>query len=71
MERIYRYQFKWNYLKNHTLSSAFTLHSWYLHEIPNVLKKTNEPHRSSIFEVIYSEGSAHLNLQEGFFPQTL
>ena len=39
MGRIYRYQFKSNYLKNRRVFAIFVLHVWYLHEILNVLKK--------------------------------
>ena len=39
MERIYRYQFKSNYLKKSRVFAIFVLHFWYLHEISNVLKK--------------------------------
>ena len=60
IDRIYRHQFKCNYLKNQKPSAAFFLHFWNLHQIFNVLKK-NEPHRSSISGVIASERCAYLN----------
>ena len=57
IEIIYRSQFKSNYLKNHIIFASFFLKFWYLHEIFNVVKKKkkNEPHRSSISEIIDSE----------------
>ena len=39
VERIYRYQFKANYLKDLRHFTAFFFHFWYLHEISNVLRK--------------------------------
>ena len=39
IERIYSYQFKSNYLKNHRLFAAFFLHFWYIYGIYNVLQK--------------------------------
>ena len=43
IERIYRYHFKLNYLKNHRLFAAFLLNFWNLYTIFNVPEK-NEPH---------------------------
>ena len=40
IDRINRYQFKSNYLKNHRVFAIFVLHFLYLHEISNVLKKS-------------------------------
>ena len=60
IERIYRYQFKSNYLKNHGLLTALFMNFRYLHEISNVLKK-NELHTSSISELVESERCAYLN----------
>ena len=53
IERIYRYQFKSNYLKNHKFFATLNFQ--------RSEKKKNEPHRSSISEVIDSERCAYLN----------
>ena len=60
IETIYGCQFKSNYLKNENLFADFSLSSWYLHEISNVLKK-NEPHKWIFSGVIDSERWAYLN----------
>ena len=39
IERIYRYQSRANYLKDHRLSTAFFFHFWFLQQISNVLGK--------------------------------
>ena len=39
LERIYSYQLDSNDLKNNRDFTAFSLDFWYLHEIPNLLKK--------------------------------
>ena len=39
IERIYRYQLKSNYWKNHTIFAAFFLQFWYLNQISNVLNR--------------------------------
>ena len=39
MDRIDRYQFISNYIKNRRVFAISVLHFWYLHEILNVLKK--------------------------------
>ena len=61
IERIYRCQFKSNYLKNHKLFPEFFLA--FLESTLNFQcsEKNNEPHRSNISEVIDSERCAYLN----------
>ena len=72
MERIYGYQFKSNFLNNHRIFAIFFLYFWYLHEICNLLKKKkNEPHRSSISEVIDSGRCVYLNAKQCLFLKTL
>ena len=61
MERIYRYQFKSNYLNNERLFAIFFFNFWYLHAISNVKKKKNDPQGPSISEVVDSERCAYLN----------
>ena len=59
--RIYRYQFKSNYLKNHRL---FALHFLIIsiYTKLSMFWKKNEPHISSISGVIESEVCAYLNV---------
>ena len=61
IDRIYRYQFKSNYLKNHKIFAAICLHLCYLDENSNVVRKKFDPHRSNISEIIDSERCAYLN----------
>ena len=63
IERIYRYQFKSNYLKNHTFFAAFFFFFAFLESTLNFQcsEKKNEPHRSSISEVIDPKRCAYLN----------
>ena len=60
LERIYRYQFKSNYLKNHKFFAAFFFCIFRIY-INFQCSEKNEPHRSSISEVIDSERCAYLN----------
>ena len=60
IEKIYRYQFKSNYLKNHKFFAAFFCIFGIYIKFPMFWKK-NEPHSSSISEVIDSERCACLN----------
>ena len=46
------------YKKSYTFYANFEMTFWLLREIFNVLKKKNEPHRSSISEVIDSKRCA-------------
>ena len=39
VERIYRNQFKWNYLRNQKIFQNFFLHIWNMHQILNIFKK--------------------------------
>ena len=39
VERIYRNQFKWNYLRNQKIFQNFFLHIWNMHQILNISKK--------------------------------
>ena len=52
-----------NYQKNPSPFAKYFLNFWYLHEISNILKKKkkNDPHRSSISEIIDSGRCAYLN----------
>ena len=59
IERIERYQFKSNYLKNCKNLALFRSNFWTLNEISNIPKR-NEPNRSSISESNYSEIYAFL-----------
>ena len=63
IERIYRYQFKSNYLKNHKCFAAFFFSFRICITFPMLQNKKNknEPNRSNISEVIDSERCAYLN----------
>ena len=69
IETIYGCQFKSNYLKNENLFADFSLSSWYLLEIYNVLKK-NEPHKWIFSGVIDSKRWAYLNAKQGLLLKT-
>ena len=62
MERIYRYQIQPTYLENHKIFAAFFFFAFLESELNfQCFEKKNEPHRSSISEVIDSERCACLN----------
>ena len=60
ISRIYRYHFKSNDLKNHKPFALFCWNIWNLHDFQCSAKK-DEPHWSSISEVIDSEICAYEN----------
>ena len=60
IEGIYRYQLKSNYQKNHNSFTAFLCILGIFKKFP-MFKKKNEPHSSSISEVVDSEKCACLN----------
>ena len=60
MERVYSRQVKSIYLKGRKHFALFCLNVWNQHETSNIPKK-NQPHRSSIPEVIDSESFVYLN----------
>ena len=70
IERIYRYQIQRNYLKNRQFSANFF---WILGiRIKfSMFWKKNEPHRSSVSEVIVSERCACLNASLVLFLKIL
>ena len=70
IDRVYSCQVKSIYLKGRKPFALFRLNVWNQHEISNILEK-NEPHRSSISEVIESERSVYLNASERLFLKTL
>ena len=69
--RVYRYQFKCNYLDKQKHFAAILLHFWNPHENLNILKNKNEPHSLSISEIIGSKKLGHLNAEKVLFPKTL
>ena len=61
IERIYRYQIKPNYLKNRKFLAAFFFAFLESELNFQCLEKKNEPHTSSVSEVIDSERCVCLN----------
>ena len=60
IERIYRCQLKWNYLRNHKSFLDFFFNFGICIKF-TMFGKKHEPHTSSIFEIIDSEKCSYLN----------
>ena len=71
IERIYRYQFKSNYLKHHNHFAEFFFFKFLKCTLNDKCSETkNEPHRSTISEVIDSKRCAYLKGRTGLLSES-